>query len=124
LNFFRLTGIEVPPTQRALVWILSSLVFTGVMTYALAQNTTLDEAKQFFDRGEFNKAAPIYEKLAAEGDALAQYTLAEMYFRGIGVPRDVRKAAALYEAAAEKNIMRAAEHCCSVHAGHRGAAEL
>jgi len=91
-------------------WLFILSALTGLMTYAFAQNTTLDEAKQFFDRGEFNKAAPIYEKLAAEGDALAQYTLAEMYFRGMGVQQDIKKAAALYELAAEKNIMHAQQN--------------
>jgi hypothetical protein len=96
--------------HRALVWIFSFWIlalsaFAGATTHALAQNDALDQAKGFFDRGEYGKAAPIYEKLAAEGDAIAQYTLAEMYFRGIGVLRDFRKAAALYESAAEKNTL-------------------
>jgi TPR repeat protein len=81
---------------RPLMWVLSVFLlalsaFAIPVTFSFAQYPSLDEAKRLFDRDEYGKAAPIYEKLAAEGDPIAQYTLAEMYYRGLGVSQDSQK---------------------------------
>jgi TPR repeat protein len=93
--------------KKALVWFVSVLFLSlsaiaGVATHAVAQSTSLDEAAAFSSKGDFAKAAQIYEKLASQGDPVAQHHLAELYYRGLGVSQDSRKAAVLYESAAEK----------------------
>ena len=47
------------------------------------------------------KAAEWYSKSAAQGNTAAQYQLAEIYEKGEGVPKDLKKARYYYELAAK-----------------------
>ena len=51
---------------------------------------------------DYAAAARMYEAAAAEGDAGAQGSLAFLYFRGRGVPRDDEKAVSLHEDLVER----------------------
>jgi TPR repeat protein len=75
--------------------------------FPVAQTEDLSTADLLLSNGDFDKALPILQRLASEGDAIAKYKLAEMYYRGAGVAPDHVKAAGLYEAAAKDNIVRA-----------------
>ncbi|SFK00602.1 tetratricopeptide repeat protein [Methylocapsa palsarum] len=52
-------------------------------------------------------AAQYYETAARQGLATAQYRLAALFEKGLGVPRDTAQARALYLAAAEKGNLKA-----------------
>lgn len=86
--------------MRALALILSACLFAlgGV---AAAQ--TLDDAKQALEKKDYEKARVILEKLAMKNDAEAEFRLAEMYVRPIGIPRNTVRGFALYESAAIKS---------------------
>ncbi len=63
---------------------------------------TLQEAIQSLDRKEYEKARSILEKLATAGNTEAEFRLAEMYVRPIGIARNPQRGLALYELAAKK----------------------
>ena len=63
---------------------------------------TLDEAVRSLDRKEYEKARFILEKLAQAGNTEAEFRLAEMYVRPIGIPQNAQRGMALYESAAQK----------------------
>jgi TPR repeat protein len=54
--------------------------------------------------GEGTVARRVLERLAADGDAGAEYWLADLYEHGLGAPKDVPKAVTLLEAAADKGF--------------------
>jgi TPR repeat protein len=63
---------------------------------------SLDEAVRSLDRKEYEKARFILEKLATAGNTEAEFRLAEMYVRPIGIPQNAQRGMALYESAARK----------------------
>lgn len=67
----------------------------------------VDEAYGAYQRGLYLTARNLAMPRAEAGDAAAQTLLAEIYSRGLGVPRDVEKAAYWYEKAAEKEVPEA-----------------
>jgi uncharacterized protein len=75
---------------------LRSLVRGGLAGIALAgigltvpAVAGLGEGLSAYDRGDYGTAYRELAPAAAVGDPLAQYTLARMYFSGVGVSRDV-----------------------------------
>ena len=48
----------------------------------------------------------MLEKLATAGIAEAEFRLAEMYVRPLGVPRNTQRAMTLYESAAKRGTRR------------------
>lgn len=59
------------------------------------------------ESGDYSTAATQWEPLAAEGDAIAQFNLALMYHRGLGVQTDEATAVRLYHKSAENGYSRA-----------------
>ena len=53
-------------------------------------------------RSDYATALSEWEPLAKQGDAVAQYNLAQMYRHGHGVPQDYQAAAKWYRLAAEQ----------------------
>ena len=52
----------------------------------------LEEAYRLFEAEKYDKAFPLYKKLAENGNAEAQYVLALCYEYGYGVADDLEKA--------------------------------
>ena len=75
-----------------------------------------------YDRGDFELAADMYTRLAADGDVRSQNDLAFMYSVGQGVPRDDRKAAKLYRMAAEGGHTRAQTSLANLYLAGKGVA--
>lgn len=69
--------------------------------------TGVQIARNSNDPREMTRAAQYYEKAARQGLAIAQYRLAALYEKGLGVSRDLARAKALYLAAAEQGNTRA-----------------
>lgn len=114
-------------TRRALV-----IAFCGAIAVylcsraAVAQGSPepasvrLNLALELAAKGDFAKAAPILEELAKGGDPVAEYKLAEMYYRGLGVVQDLRRAAGLYEQAALQNVMHAQQNIAVMYLEGKG----
>ncbi len=90
------TGIEKPSTIEAQEPVPSRF-----------GEQPADEAYGAFQRGLYITARNLALPRAEAGDAAAQTLLAEIYSRGLGVPRDLEKAAELYEQSAEKGVPEA-----------------
>jgi len=58
-------------------------------------------------RGDFATALAEFQRLAEEGNFVAQYNLGIMYANGLGVPQDVEKAAHWFHKAAKSGDARA-----------------
>ena len=63
---------------------------------------TLDDAIRSLDRKEYEKARVMLEKLATAGITEAEFRLAEIYVRPLGVPRNIERGMTLYESAGRK----------------------
>jgi TPR repeat protein len=78
----RLKGIDV----------LGARLIAGIaLCLGLVACSDYDVARRAYEAGEYSLAIQRFEALAANGHAQAQYDLAQIYFQGIGVPRDGRK---------------------------------
>jgi TPR repeat protein len=64
-----------------------------------------DDAYGAFQRGLYITALKLALERVKKGDGAAEMLAAEIYARGLGVPRDEKKAAELYKAAAERGII-------------------
>lgn len=73
-----------------------------------------------YDRGDFELAADMYQRLAAGGDVRAQTDLAFLYAVGQGVPQDDGKAVKWYRMAAEAGHAPAQSSLASYYKTGRG----
>ncbi|MYM75906.1 sel1 repeat family protein [Duganella sp. FT134W] len=64
----------------------------------------LADADRFVAAKEYARALPIYAKLAASGNAVAQFHLGELYWYGEGTPADTAKADELFRKAADAGV--------------------
>ena len=78
-----------------------------------------DEAFGAFQRGLYLTARNLAQPRAEAGDAAAQTLLAEIYSRGLGVPRDTDLAAEWYKKAAEQGRAGSADAVCADPAAGR-----
>ncbi|NYE58906.1 hypothetical protein FHW58_000058 [Duganella sp. 1224] len=67
----------------------------------------LTDADQFVAAKDYARALPIYTKLAASGNAVAQFHLGELYWYGEGTPVDTAKADELFRKAADAGVTEA-----------------
>lgn len=82
--------------ERTLVVALSVMLLASSPAWA----GQFEDGVAAMDRGDFVEAATVFQPLAAEGNAQAQYNLGLMFEKGRGVPQDYAGAAALYQQAA------------------------
>lgn len=61
------------------------------------------------EMGDYDTAVGKWQPLAKQGDAMAQFNLALLYHRGLGVPIDEAKAVAWYQKSAENGYSKAQE---------------
>ncbi len=61
------------------------------------------------ESGHYNQAVSIWNPLAEKGHAVAQFNLALLYHRGLGVEPDESKAVYLYHQSAENGYRKAQE---------------
>jgi TPR repeat protein len=67
-----------------------------------AQAGALDDALAAYKRGDYARAIEIWQPLAAQGDADAEFWLGALYDQGRGVPQSHETAARMYLKAAEQ----------------------
>jgi len=82
-------------------FILSSTVILVFAVNLWAQN--VDEGYHALRNGDYKTALMIFGPLAAKNDAAAQTGLAAMYYDGLGVPKDEKKAVALAQRTAKRD---------------------
>jgi TPR repeat protein len=93
--------------------LISYLIAIVVLVYSnqiACSQTDLEQAIQALEQKDYKHAVQILSHISDGGDPVAKYKLAELYYGGLGVPGDPKKAAALYEAAASANIMNAQQN--------------
>ena len=61
-----------------------------------------EDAIAAYDKGDYKKAARLFESFAKAGDALAQFNLALMYTNGDGVLQDYKEGMKWYRLSAEQ----------------------
>jgi len=74
-------------------------------------------------RGDFATALNEFERLAEQGNFVAQYNLGIMYANGKGVPRDIDKAAAWFHKAATGGDARAQYNLGNLYSEGQGVPE-
>jgi TPR repeat protein len=67
-----------------------------------AESAALSAAQQYYYKGEFKKAAPLFQALAERGNVQAEFFLGGMYLSGTGVPQDYAQALKWSSAAAKR----------------------
>lgn len=73
------------------------------------------EAWVAYQQGEFPRAVPVFERLAALGHPVAQWLMGNVYFFGQGMPRDFARARAMFEGAAEQGYFPAFAPTAQMH---------
>jgi TPR repeat protein len=67
------------------------------------------------ESGDYTTAATQWQPLAAKGDAIAQFNLALMYHRGLGVHPDESAAVSWYHKSAENGYPKAQEFLAAAY---------
>ena len=75
-----------------------------VSAFSLSAQDTLEQATQYYDNKEYDKAVPMFQRLAQGGDADAQNALGVCYEKGQGVSQDYTQAVYWYRKSAEQGI--------------------
>ena len=73
-----------------------------VSAFSLSAQDTLEQAIQYYDNKEYDKAVPMFQRLAQGGDARAQNNLGVCYEEGQGVAQDYTQAVYWYRKSAEQ----------------------
>src|SRR5262245_66376918 len=63
---------------------------------------SFEDGLSAYERGDYVQAMNLWQPLAAQGDAPAQFNLGLMYRHGLGVPQDFEEALKWYRKAAEQ----------------------
>ncbi len=88
--------------NKSSILFLSFLIASTVV-YA---DMLLDADEAYYLK-DFSTAFTLYEELAEQGDAAAQFNLAFMYDVGDGIPQDFKQAFKWYKKAAEQGVAEA-----------------
>ena len=82
-------------------------VFTLMIAFSAQAN--LDEGQRAYEAEDYLSAFGLFKEAAKDGDAKAQFLLAESYFNGRGTPQDFSLAIKWYTASAEQEFVQAQE---------------
>jgi SH3-like domain-containing protein len=80
------------------------LLFSGNV---IGESNSYNQALDAYNNEDYETALPIWQKLAAEGNADAQYALGVAYFTGEGVSRDLNDSMKWFEKAANSGNVQA-----------------
>jgi len=96
--------------------LLTILVFAVVFTPAHSQGKNGYNAGLLASEvGDYTAAVVAWQPLASQGDAAAQFNLALMYHRGLGVASDEQKAVQWYQKSASNGYARAQEFLAAAY---------
>jgi hypothetical protein len=88
--------------DKALTWFKKQAEQVSGAVLSHAQDTV---ANIYYSKKEYAQAFEWYEKAANRGVGYSQYTLGEMYYKGLGTERNLTKAAMWYKKAAESRYV-------------------
>tara|TARA_R110001606_G_scaffold218857_3_gene366684 strand:- start:60 stop:536 length:477 start_codon:yes stop_codon:yes gene_type:complete len=77
------------------------VVFAMACAAPVSAKPLLDALVAYYN-GDYVTALRLWRPLAEQGDTDAQFSLAQMYYKGQGVPQDYNEALKLYRKAAEQ----------------------
>lgn len=77
--------------------------------------TTLDNAFELYNAGQFEKAAKMFTKLSQKGDVVATYQLAQMNYKGQGVVQNAQEGFLLLTQSAQGGYATAQNRLGSVY---------
>ena len=84
---------------------MRNIVFALVITLTLSFSATFDEAEIEYQKGNFDKAFSLFEKLSIQGNSMAQQRFGSMYYMGHGVKKDYEKSSYWFEKSANQGNM-------------------
>lgn len=87
-----------------------ALLYFAICIFSVIANANprLDQANQYYQQQQYQKALPLYQSLAELGSKIAQTRLAKLYMLGQGVDKDYRQAAKWLEKANAQQAPEAA----------------
>ncbi len=100
--------------------LLTLLVLVVAYTPAHSQgnrgyNTGYNTGLLASEAGDYKSAVVAWQPLANQGDGAAQFNLALMYHRGLGVALDEKKAVHLYQKSASNGYVKAQEFLAAAY---------
>jgi TPR repeat protein len=111
LDRFRCSVLRANCCWLRSAWLLAAACIWAPLTSA----EDLPTANDAFERGEYVTALELYETLAAQGEAEAQFQLGLMYEQGLGTDVDGQMAQRYYEQAAEQQSPQALDALGMLH---------
>ncbi len=112
MNNLKNWGHQMKKLACTLLLLSSALVQAG-----------FDEGLVAADKGDYQTAFKEWKPLAAQGDAVAQYNLAQMYRMGQGVPQNDTQAVAWYKKSAEQGYASAQSNLGVMYDNGKGVAQ-
>ena len=91
----------------ARIVIVTTAFLLLVSGNVIAESNNYNQALEAYNNKDYESALPIWRKLAAEGNADAQYALGVAYFKGEGVSRDLNDSMKWFEQAANSGNVQA-----------------
>ncbi|NTS77778.1 sel1 repeat family protein [Catenovulum sp. SM1970] len=82
-------------------------LFLSLSLFSACSFANLEKGIELANFGEFQAAKKEFESLIEQNYAPGMYHLAELYAKGLGMPRDQKKALALYQQAADMQMPEA-----------------
>ncbi len=99
----------------------SGFLVLAIMALTVPANAgSLDDGVAAYQRGDYAAALRLWQPLAEQGDADAQYNLGVMYDNGRGVRQDDGEAVKWYRKAAEQGVADAQHNLGHAYANGRG----
>jgi len=99
--------------------LLSLMALFSLSLFSIAY-AGLNDGKSAYEKGDYTTAYKEFKTLAEQGNAEAQYQLAQMYHDGEGVPKDYFEAAKWYRQAAEQGDAAAQVELAELYKGVPG----
>lgn len=94
-------------SRKILFTLMGCILLSVALPDARAEENTFAMGWQAYQQGDFASARQYWQKLAENGNALAQYNIGVLYAEGRGVPADREKAMAWWRQAAKGGYLAA-----------------
>ena len=102
--------------------ITHTVVLLTILVFAVAFTPVYSQGKNAYnagllasESGDYAAAVVAWQPLASQGDAAAQFNLALMYHRGLGVAPDEQKAVQWYQKSASNGYAKAQEFLAAAY---------
>jgi TPR repeat protein len=112
---------KIPNLHVKSLAVMSGLVLTT--NAAIADQICSANGLTAYQGGNFKRAAALIQPCAQQGDPAAQLTLGTLYRTGLGVSKDLVKAAHWYQKAAEQGLPEAQFNLGMMYANGDGVTE-